>query len=110
MVKQMCCPLELLIGHISAQWTIYILWILSSHGELHFGELKRKVNGISTKVLADRLRLLESIQLVSRQVEEGTVPRVAYRLTERGKQLSEVLDSLYEYAVEWYGNESPSPL
>lgn len=43
-------------------------------------------------------------------MEEGTVPRVAYRLTERGKQLSEVLDSLYEYAVEWYGNESPSPL
>ncbi|MCE2836762.1 MAG: winged helix-turn-helix transcriptional regulator [Cyanobacteriota bacterium] len=98
------------MGHISAQWTIYILWILSSHGELHFGELKRKVNGISTKVLADRLRLLESIQLVCRQVEEGAVPRVAYRLTERGKQLSEVLDSLYEYAVEWYGNESPSPL
>jgi hypothetical protein len=109
MVKQMCCPLELLIGHISAQWTIYILWILSSHGELHFGELKRKVNGISSKVLADRLRLLESIQLVSRQVEHGTVPKVAYRLTERGNQISEVLDSLYEYAVEWYGNESPSP-
>jgi len=110
MVKQMCCPLELLIGHISAQWTIYILWILSSHGELHFGELKRKVNGISTKVLADRLRLLESIQIVSRQVEQGTVPRVAYRLTERGNQLSAVLDSLYDYAVEWYENESPSPL
>lgn len=86
------------------------MWILSSHGELHFGELKRKVNGISTKVLADRLRLLESIQLVSRQVEQGAVPRVAYRLTERGKQLSEVLDSLYGYAVEWYGNESSSPL
>lgn len=86
------------------------MWILSSHGELHFGELKRKVNGISTKVLSDRLSLLESIQLVSRQVEQGTVPRVAYRLTERGNQLSEVLDSLYEYAVEWYGNESPSPL
>lgn len=110
MVKRMCCPLELLMGHISAQWTIYILWILSSHGELHFGELKRKVNGISTKVLADRLRLLESIQLVSRQVEQGTVSRVAYRLTERGKQLSEVLDSLYEYAVEWYENENSSPL
>jgi len=43
MVKQMCCPLELLMGNISAQWTIYILWILSSHGKLHFGELKRKV-------------------------------------------------------------------
>ena len=110
MVKQMCCPLELLMGHISAQWTIYILWILSSHGELHFGELRRKVNGISTKVLADRLRLLESIQLVSRQVEQGTVPRVAYRLTERGNQLSEVLGSLYEYAVKWYGDESLSPL
>jgi DNA-binding HxlR family transcriptional regulator len=106
MVKQMCCPLELLIGHISAQWSIYILWILSSQGELHFGELKRKVDGISTKVLADRLRLLESIQLVDRQVKKGTVPRVAYQLTDRGRQLSEVLDSLYEYAVEWYGNDN----
>lgn len=110
MVKQMCCPLELLIGHISAQWTIYILWVLSSHGELHFGELKRKVAGISTKVLSDRLRLLESIQLIHRQVEQGTVPRVAYRLTDRGKQLSEVLDGLYGYAVEWYGNDDLSPV
>ena len=68
------------------------------------------------KVFASRRDLefsprgFESIRLVSRQVEPGTVPRVAYRLTERGKQLSEALDGLYQYAVEWYGNENASPL
>ncbi|WP_242025833.1 winged helix-turn-helix transcriptional regulator [Leptolyngbya sp. FACHB-36] len=58
MTEPKCCPLELLLSQ-SGQWTLYILWILCTNGALRFGELRRKVDGISTKVLTERRRLLD---------------------------------------------------
>jgi DNA-binding HxlR family transcriptional regulator len=105
MTEPKCCPLEILLSHISGQWTLYIIWILDTNGTLRFGELRRKVDGISTKVLTERLRLLESIELVHRHHEPTIPPQVTYTLTERGKELSGTLDHLYELAVRWYGTD-----
>jgi DNA-binding HxlR family transcriptional regulator len=103
MTEPKCCPLETLLKQISGQWTVYILWILDSNGALRFGELRRRVEGISTKVLTERLRQLESIQLVHRQHQPTIPPQVTYTLTERGKELSATLDHLYALAVRWDG-------
>jgi len=81
------------------------LWILDTNGALRFGELRRKVDGISTKVLTERLRMLESLEMIHRHHEPTIPPRVTYSLTERGKELSGVLDHLYNLAVCWYGAE-----
>ncbi|MBW4652658.1 MAG: helix-turn-helix transcriptional regulator [Kaiparowitsia implicata GSE-PSE-MK54-09C] len=105
MTQFKCCPLEILLRHISGQWTIYVIWILNTNGPLRFGELRRKVDGISTKVLTERLRLLESIELVHRHHEPTIPPQVTYTLTERGKELSGTLDHLYELATRWYSND-----
>ncbi len=105
MTEPKCCPLEILLRHISGQWTLYIIWILDTSGALRFGELRRKVDGISTKVLTERLRLLESIELVHRDYEPTIPPQVTYTLTERGKELSGTLDHLYELAVRWYSTD-----
>jgi DNA-binding HxlR family transcriptional regulator len=101
MTEPKCCPLETLLKNISGQWTVYILWILETNGALRFGELRRRVHGISTKVLTERLRLLESIQLVHRQHQPTIPPQVIYTLTERGKELSGTLDHLYALAARW---------
>lgn len=106
MTEPKCCPLEILLRHISGQWTLYIIWILDTNGALRFGELRRRVDGISTKVLTERLRLLESIEVVNRHHEPTIPPQVTYSLTERGKELSGTLDHLYELAVRWYSNDS----
>jgi DNA-binding HxlR family transcriptional regulator len=105
MTEAQCCPLEILLKQISGQWTLYILWVLDTNGSQRFGELKRKVEGISTKVLTERLRLLESLELIHRHHEPTIPPQVTYTLTERGKELSETLDHLYELAVRWYGTD-----
>jgi DNA-binding HxlR family transcriptional regulator len=105
MTETQCCPLEILLKQISGQWTLYILWVLDTNGSQRFGELKRKVEGISTKVLTERLRLLESLELVHRHHEPTIPPQVTYTLTERGKELSGTLDHLYELAVRWYGTD-----
>jgi DNA-binding HxlR family transcriptional regulator len=99
------CPLAILLNQISGQWTLYIIWMLDTNGALRFGELRREVDGISTKVLTERLRLLESIELVHRHYEPSIPPQVTYTLTERGKELSRTLDHVYELAARWYGTE-----
>lgn len=95
-------PLEKLLNQISGRWTMYILWVLDTKGTLRFGELKREVDGISTKVLTERLRMLEAIGIVDRNYKPTIPPQVNYKLTERGKELSEPLYHLCELASRWY--------
>lgn len=82
---------------------MYILWVLDTQGILRFGELRRKIDGISPKVLTQRLRRLEEIGIVSRHYESTIPPQVSYELTERGKELSKPLYDLCELASRWYG-------
>ncbi len=82
---------------------MYILWILDTEGCLRFGELHRKVKGISTKVLTERLKMLEEIGILHRHYEPTIPPQVSYKLTERGKELSQPLYQLCDLASRWYG-------
>lgn len=84
---------------------MYILWTLDTSGSLRFGELRRKVDGISTKVLTERLRMLESIDIVNRDYEPTIPPQVTYTLTDRGKELTKPLYDLCKLALRWYGEE-----
>ncbi|MEL7316397.1 MAG: helix-turn-helix domain-containing protein [Cyanobacteria bacterium J06559_3] len=103
MTQSNCCPLETLLKQLSGPWTLYILWILDTNGTLRFGELRRKVDGISTKVLTDRLRMLESIGMINRDHKPTIPPQVAYSLSDQGKELSVALTNLYDLSVRWYG-------
>jgi DNA-binding HxlR family transcriptional regulator len=98
-------PLEKLLNQISGRWTMYILWILDTNGKLRFGELKRQVEGISTKVLTERLRMLEQAGIIHRHYEAEIPPKVSYELTERGQELSEPLYQLCDLATRWYGEQ-----
>jgi len=93
--------MEALLRLITGPWTIYILWVLSEHGAQRFGELRRAVPGISTRVLTERLRMLENSGVVWREQAHSIPPAVTYGLTERGKELRAVLDSLGEVARRW---------
>jgi DNA-binding HxlR family transcriptional regulator len=89
--------LRLLMG----PWTTYILWVLRSNGPTRFGELKRRVSGVSAKVLTERLRMLAEAGVVHRQFEATIPPQVTYSLTLRGEELKGVLDQLNAVAVRW---------
>ena len=95
------CPMDALLRLLMGPWTTYILWILRSNGPTRFGELKRKVAGVSAKVLSERLRMLAQAGVVHRQFEATIPPQVTYSLTSRGEELREVLDRLNEVAVRW---------
>ena len=107
MLEPQSAPLEKLLNQISGQWTMYILWVLDTTGSLRFGELKRKINGISPKVLTERLRMLEAIGIIHRNYKPIIPPQVTYSLTERGRELSQPLYHLCDLASRWYGDEIP---
>jgi DNA-binding HxlR family transcriptional regulator len=69
-------------------------------GPVRFGELRRKLDGITQKSLTQTLRNLERDGLVERTVYATIPPRVEYRLTTLGHSASDLLESLREWAEQ----------
>ncbi len=80
------CPARYLLNILSGKWNLLVIDALAN-GRWRNGELLRKLQGISQKMLTQTLRELEQMNLVTRE-DMGTVPpHVEYQLTELGKDL-----------------------
>ena len=78
---------------IGGQWTLVICsWLLS--GKLRFSELKKKLPGITERMLSLQLRKLEEYKIISRTVYAEVPPRVEYELTQIGYALKSVIKEL----------------
>lgn len=84
---------------IGGKWKVEILWFLAVHQVLRFGELRRKLPGISQHSLTHQLRELESCGLVRRVIYPEVPPRVEYSLTPEGLDLGEVYTSIYRWGL-----------
>jgi DNA-binding HxlR family transcriptional regulator len=84
---------------IGGKWKVEILWFLAIHQVLRFGELKRKLPGISQHSLTNQLRDLEQSGLLKRVVYPEVPPRVEYSLTPEGLDLGEVYRSIYQWRL-----------
>ena len=87
------CPVETTLTLIGDKWKVLILRDLMS-GTKRFGELKKSIGSVSQKVLTSQLRAMEESGLVHREVYAEVPPKVEYSLTELGKSLKPVLDSM----------------
>ena len=87
------CPVETTLTLIGDKWKVLILRELMP-GTKRFGELKKSVGNVSQKVLTAQLRAMEASGLVNRKVYAEVPPRVEYSLTELGKSLKPILDSM----------------
>ena len=101
------CPVEVSLLMIGDKWKVLILRELLS-GTKRFGEIRESINGISQKVLTEKLREMESDGLLVRIAYAEIPPRVEYSLTELGKTLDPVLNSLKEWG-EMYKRMNASP-
>ena len=95
------CPFHNLLEVLARPWTMHILWTLSTQGPTRFGELRRQVAGISSRVLTERLRILEQEGFVFRDYKPTIPPAVTYGITSRMKDISKVLDELNDLAKKW---------
>ncbi|MGI6104602.1 MAG: winged helix-turn-helix transcriptional regulator [Raoultibacter sp.] len=99
------CPVETTLLMISNRWAVLILRDLRD-GKKRFGELKKSIGRISQKVLTSNLRDMEQSGLVTRTVYAEVPPRVEYALTEEGKSLAPVLDSMSAWGEAYKKKQS----
>ena len=88
------CPVETTLTMISDKWKVLILRDLLT-GTKRFGELKKSLTGVSQKVLTSQLREMEENGLVERKAYPEVPPRVEYSLTDLGKNLKPILDTMW---------------
>jgi len=96
------CPTRRILDRIGDRWTVLVIGVLG-HGEVRFSELRRRVEGISQKMLTQTLRGLERDGLVRRTVHPEVPVRVEYALTEAGRTLQEPLRALERWSIEHLG-------
>jgi DNA-binding HxlR family transcriptional regulator len=92
------CPVYTTIRIIEGRWKPMIIRRLGE-GAFGFGELRRSMPGVTIKVLRQHLRQLQADGVVTRSVEQRPTLRVRYRLTQHGRTLGPVFESLWAWGV-----------
>jgi DNA-binding HxlR family transcriptional regulator len=100
------CPSRDLFARLSEKWALLSIVALAD-GPLRFGALRRRLEGVTQKMLTQTLRKLESDSLIKRKVFDEMPLRVEYRLTDRGRDLLPFVKDLKAWAEK---NFIPIPL
>ena len=93
------CPIRDVLDRLGDRWTLLVLMELRE-GTLRFSVLKKRIEDISQRMLAQTLRQLEKDGLVDRRVYPTIPPKVEYSLTELGRSMLTPVGQLIEWASD----------
>lgn len=96
------CPSREVLQHVTSRWGVLLFMVLLG-GTHRFSELRRKVGGVSEKMLAQTLRWLEEDGFVDRRSFNTVPPHVEYSLTPLGRQVGQRVESLADWIEENMG-------
>ncbi|MGG6294513.1 winged helix-turn-helix transcriptional regulator [Leptolyngbya sp. AN02str] len=85
------CPVSCTLDLLGDRWTLLVIRDMMFFGKQRFEEFLESPEGISTNILANRLKLLEELGLVEKQPYSSHARRMNYHLTEKGQSLRPVL-------------------
>ena len=102
---QESCPVARTLNVVGDRWTILVLRELS-WGPKRYSKLLEALDGISTNLLADRLKKLEDAGMVTQVLYREHPPRFEYRLSEKGRAFVPVLKALRNYGEAWEPREA----
>ena len=94
--RKFSCPVEVAIEIVSGKWKPVILAHLKE-GALRYAELRALMPSLSDKMLTQRLKDLEELELIVRHKQGGRGAQSRYALTPRGQSLRHVLQALYDW-------------
>ncbi|WP_461206610.1 winged helix-turn-helix transcriptional regulator [Clostridium sp. DL1XJH146] len=94
------CPVATTLLLIGNKWKVLIIRDLMN-GTMRFNELMRSVSGITQKVLTSQLRDMEKDGLLTRKIYPVIPPKVEYSLTDTGRSLKPILDSMAIWGAEF---------
>ena len=95
------CPSQSILALIGSKWSMLLLCVLRG-GPRRTSELKRRLEGVSAKMLTQTLRELERHGIVSRRDFGEVPPRVEYCLTPLGRSLAALVISIEEWVTVNY--------
>lgn len=93
-----CLPMSKLQAVIGGKWKILILWYVAHYKVQRFGELKRRLEGVTQSTLTKQLRELEADGFLHREIYREIPPRVEYTLTEFGQSFVPVLEAMLAWS------------
>jgi len=96
------CPSREILEHLTTKWSVLVLRCLSD-GIHRFSELRQRIDGVSEKMLAQTLKVLEKDGFLIRTVYPVVPPKVEYQLTILGAQAAEKLN----YLIGWIERNLP---
>ncbi|WNJ18942.1 helix-turn-helix domain-containing protein [Pontibacter sp. G13] len=92
------CPVRDFFGRVGDKWSLLVTFHLGAEDRLRFNELRRRVDGISQRMLTVTLRSLERDGLVKRDVFPEVPPRVEYSLTKMGREFLVQIKGILSWA------------
>jgi DNA-binding HxlR family transcriptional regulator len=96
----MCPKYEAAADVLGKKWTGRIIRVLLG-GPKRFKEIKEQIPEMSDKMLTDRMKELETIAIVERKVYPEMPVRIEYVLTEKGRELEPVIESIQKWGEHW---------
>lgn len=97
---KMCPKFEDAFELLGKRWTGLIIRSLLN-GEKRFSDISAAIPNMSAKMLTERFKELEEQRIISRTVYPETPVRIEYELTEKGRDLSTVMDEIQNWAEKW---------
>ena len=86
---------------LTGKWKIHILGTLLYGGKMRFMDLQREIEGIGSKMLSKELQDLEMNRLITRTIKNTKPISVEYDLTDFGKTLEPVIDSIAQWGTDY---------
>jgi DNA-binding HxlR family transcriptional regulator len=98
------CPISCSLEIFGDKWTLLILRDIMLRGKTSYGEFLESEEKISTNILADRLNLLESEGILSKQVPPENKSKYIYRLTKKGIDLLPIIIEIMDWGATYNEN------
>jgi len=98
--KEIFCPVVATMRLLGQKWTLAIVRSLID-GKKRFNELSQDLDGLNARTLSTRLRTLEAEGIVERKLLSTIPPWVEYELTDKGKALNVIIESMADWGRRW---------
>ena len=104
------CPLEYGLSVFGGTWKSRIICVLSANEKLRYSEIRKEMYNITDAVLASTLKDLISDKIVERKSHDEIPPRVEYSLTDKGKSVVPILQSICRWSDIFYKEDTENTM
>lgn len=104
------CPLEYGLTLFGGKWKSHIICVLSANEKMRYSEIRKEMYNITDAVLAATLKELIEAGIIERKSYDEIPPRVEYYLTEKGKSVVPILQSICQWSSIFYKEDSKNKM